>query len=78
MAQLVPFVRRGEISLGVLAVPSDSAQSTAELMARAGIKGIWNFSPTQLQLPNDILCQKEDLAEGLAVLSHRLRNFTST
>ena len=72
MDQLTPFVRRGEILLGVLTVPAEAAQAAADLMVRAGIKGIWNFSPTKLQLPETIITQKEDLAEGLAVLSHRL------
>lgn len=72
MEQLIPFVRRGEILLGVLTVPADAAQKTAELMVRAGIKGIWNFTPVKLELPDDVVGQKEDLAEGLAVLSHRL------
>jgi redox-sensing transcriptional repressor len=72
--QLIPFVRRGEIILGVLTVPAESAQESAELMVRAGIRGIWNFTPARLQLPENILTQKEDLAEGLAVLSHRLQN----
>ena len=72
MAQLIPFVRRGEILLGVLTVPAPAAQETADLMVRAGIKGIWNFTPTKLQLPDGVVSQKEDLAEGLAVLSHRL------
>jgi len=73
MDQLIPFVQRGKIQLGVLAVPASAAQETADLMVRAGIKGIWNFSPVHLELPAGIICQKEDLAEGLAVLSHRLR-----
>jgi redox-sensing transcriptional repressor len=74
LAQLTPFVRRGEIPLGILTVPASAAQSTAELMANAGIKGIWNFTPVKLQLPESVVTQKEDLAEGLAVLSHRLLN----
>jgi redox-sensing transcriptional repressor len=74
MEQLMPFVQRGQILLGVLAVPGPAAQATAELMVRAGIKGLWNFSPVKLELPEGIISQKEDLAEGLAVLSHRLRN----
>jgi redox-sensing transcriptional repressor len=72
LAQLTPFVRRGEILLGVLAVPAEAAQEAADLMAKAGIKGIWNFTPTKLRLPEDVISQKEDLAEGLAVLSHRM------
>jgi redox-sensing transcriptional repressor len=71
--QVVPFVRRGEILLGVLTVPAAAAQAAAELMVSAGIKGIWNFTPTKLQLPEGLVTQKEDLAEGLAVLSHRIQ-----
>jgi redox-sensing transcriptional repressor len=74
MNQFIPFVRRGEILLGVLTVPATVAQATAELMVQAGIKGIWNFTPAKLQLPDGVVSQKEDLAEGLAVLSHRLHH----
>lgn len=70
--QLKPFVKRGEILLGVLAVPAAAAQEAAESMVAAGIKGIWNFTPTKLKLPDEVVTQKEDIAEGLAVLSHRL------
>jgi redox-sensing transcriptional repressor len=56
----------------MLTVPGFVAQETAEMMVRAGIKGIWNFTPAKLQLPEEVVTQKEDLAEGLAVLSHRL------
>ena len=72
MNQLIPFTRRGEIKLGVLTVPASAAPTTAKLMVEAGIIGIWNFTPAKLELPEHILTQKEDLAEGLAVLSHRL------
>ena len=43
-------------------------------MVRAGIRGIWNFTPVKLQLPESVITQKEDLAEGLALLSHRLHH----
>jgi CoA binding domain len=62
--QLIPFVRRGGILLGVLTVPAGAAQETAELMVRASIKGIWNFTPVNLQLPVNTISQKEDLEEG--------------
>jgi len=72
--QLIPFVRRGDILLGVLTVPAAVAQETAEFMVHAGIRGIWNFTPVKLHLPDEVAIQKEDLAEGLAVLSHRLHS----
>jgi redox-sensing transcriptional repressor len=72
--KLVGFVRHGDIRLGVLAVPAAAAQNAADLMVHAGIRGIWNFAPVKLIVPPDVVTQKEDLAEGLAVLSHRLRH----
>lgn len=74
MNQLAGFVRRGEIRLGVLTVPAEAARQAADLMIQAGIRGIWNFTPVKLQVPDTVVAQKEDLAEGLAVLSHRLHH----
>jgi redox-sensing transcriptional repressor len=74
MAKLPSFARRLGITLGVLTVPVTAAQEAADLMVRAGIMGIWNFTPVKLQVPQGVVVQKEDLAEGLAVLSHRLRH----
>jgi redox-sensing transcriptional repressor len=72
--RLASFARTHRIRLGILSVPAPAAQETADLMLRAGIHGIWNFTPVRLNLPAGVVEQKEDLAEGLAVLSHRLRH----
>jgi len=74
VSHLPAFVKRGGIRLGVLTVPAAAAQETADLMIRAGIHGIWNFSPARLEVPAGVVTQKEDLAEGLAVLSHKLQH----
>ncbi len=44
------------------------------MMVRAGTRGIWNFTPTKLELPPEVVTQKEDLAGSLAVLSHKLQH----
>ncbi|HTJ00689.1 MAG TPA: redox-sensing transcriptional repressor Rex [Dongiaceae bacterium] len=72
--KLPEYARRQNITLGVLTVPAESAQAAANVMVQAGIRGIWNFTPVKLQVPEGVVAQKEDLAEGLAVLSHRLRH----
>jgi NADH:ubiquinone oxidoreductase subunit E len=38
-----------------------------------GIKAIWNFSPTQLTVPADVIIRHENIALGLAILSHYLK-----
>jgi redox-sensing transcriptional repressor len=74
LEQLPGYVRRGEIKLGVVTVPADVAQKTVDLMVQAGIRGIWHFTSVKLKVPDNVVAQKEDLAEGLAVISHRLRH----
>jgi redox-sensing transcriptional repressor len=72
MTRLAQIVAEEKVTLGLLAVPAAAAQETASFMVKCGIRGIWNFAPVKLKLPEDVIVQKEDLAEGLAVLGHRL------
>lgn len=65
-------VKSLNIKMGIITVPKAAAQSVAELMVASGIRGIWNFSPRQLHLPENIAVKNEDLAASLAVLSKRL------
>ena len=70
---LTETVLRLGATLGILTVPADRAQRVAEQMVAGGIKAIWNFTPTQLDVPEGVLVQREDLAVSLAVLLHRIR-----
>jgi redox-sensing transcriptional repressor len=72
--QIAEIVRRLNVSLGILTVSADQAQAAADAMMAGGIRGIWNFTPVQLSVPADVIVKREDLAAGLAVLSHRLRH----
>ncbi len=58
--------------IGIIAVPAEVAQDIADKMVAAGVEAIWNFAPTKLILPKDIIVSNMDLATSLAVLSHQL------
>ena len=73
VSQITETVRRLKVTLGILTVPADQAQAVADAMIAGGIRGIWNFTPTQLAVPQTVEIKREDLTAGLAVLSHRLR-----
>ncbi len=72
LSKLADLPLRMGIRLGIICVPADEAQSVANLMVRAGIKVIWNFAPTQLNVPASVLVRNEDLAAQLAKLSYYL------
>jgi redox-sensing transcriptional repressor len=72
IGKLPAIIKSMHVQLGILTVPAEAAQAVAEVMVNAGIRGIWNFTPVKLNLPDDVIIQRVDLASSLAVLSHRL------
>lgn|SRR5574344_90473 len=49
------------IDIAILTVPGNYAQQTANCIVKAGIKYIWNFTPTVLNVPNDVQVWNENL-----------------
>jgi redox-sensing transcriptional repressor len=72
MVKLANLTARMHVRLGVLAVPADTAPAVGKAMADAGLQGIWNFAPVRLDLGPLVVVEHVDLAQSLAVLSHRL------
>jgi redox-sensing transcriptional repressor len=72
MEDLPRLVRRLQIKIGILTVPNSVAQECADQLVAAGIKGIWNFSSIQLEVPAGVTVQNVDLAQSLGVLSHTI------
>lgn len=73
MEKLPDFCRTNKVSMGIITVPAAHAQSVCNQMIDAGIKAIWNFAPTHLEVPPHILVQNENMATSLAVLSMHLQ-----
>lgn len=57
------------VTMGILTVPSSSAQAAANVMVASGINGIWNFAPVKLDLPENVAVENVELVSSLAVLS---------
>jgi NADH:ubiquinone oxidoreductase subunit E len=66
-------VRSFDVGIAIICVPKEAAQSVASRIVSLGIKAIWNFSPTQLTVPSDVIIRNENIALGLAILSHYLK-----
>ncbi len=73
MSQLESFCRVNKVLMGIITVPAAQAQQVCDCLIRAGIKAIWNFAPTHLEVPANILVQYENMATSLAVLSMHLQ-----
>ena len=72
IAHMDRIVRERNIQIGIIAVPAAFAQGVADKLVEAGVRGIWNFAPIKMQVPDTIHIVNEDLAVGLSSLSYHI------
>jgi redox-sensing transcriptional repressor len=69
---LKPFIRNNAIQLAVLTTPVGVSQTIANRLVDSGVKAIWNFSPTRLSSPSEVLIRNEHISLGLAQVAYHL------
>ena len=73
-AQMEDWCRTHQVTIGILAVPREQAEAAAVALAKAGVKGIWNFSDTELDLRiPGVEIENMHLSDALLGLCYRLR-----
>jgi redox-sensing transcriptional repressor len=70
-------VRGFGVKTAILTVPSSQAQGVADILVKAGIEGIWNFTNVKLKVPNTVAVQNEDLSSGYAMLCVMMQGTTT-
>lgn len=68
--ELTREAKRLRIDIGVIAVPAQFAQAVANKLIKANVKGIWNFAPVKMKVPDEVRLVNEDLSIGLSRLSY--------
>ena len=66
------LVKEKGIEIGVLAVMPRWAQKAAGMLVKAGVRGILNFAPIQLQCPANVFVENVDFSLRLNVLRYRI------
>ena len=59
--------------IGVLTVPADIAQQTADYLIEGGVRGIWNFTPFRIRVPEGVVLQNTSIYAHLAFMFNRLK-----
>jgi redox-sensing transcriptional repressor len=66
------ILQRDPVHIAVVATPPEAAHDVVDLLVRSKIKGILNFAPTQLVVPDGIWLRNVNLAVALESLSFYL------
>ena len=67
--KLADFLKNTSVDIGVICVSKNSAQVVSEVMVANGVKGIWNFAPVDLEVPEETIVENVHLSESLLTLS---------
>lgn len=74
MDEIQDFIKNNNIEIAALTIPKSAAKEVAKTVADAGVKAIWNFAHTDLNLPEDIIVENVHLSESLMRLSYNIAN----
>ena len=71
---IVEFVEKEKIDIGIICVNRDSAQEVADKLSFAGVHGIWNFAPVDIEVPKHIALEDVHLSDSLHSLAYHMND----
>ena len=75
VTELYDFCKRESVDIGVLTVPKAAAESIANILAAAGVRGIWNFANMELKLSDkSVIVENIHLGDSLMTLCYELKS----
>lgn len=72
LADAPATIQQHAVRLAILAVPADNAQEVADFLIDAGVRGLLNFAPISLSVPQSVAINSVDLAVQLEQLSFQV------
>lgn len=70
--KLPQYLEENEIEIGIICTNKSSAQRVADILCQAGVKGIWNFAPTDLEVSEGTALENVHLSDSLHSLSYHI------
>ena len=71
---IVEYVEEEEIDIGIICVNQNNAQEVADKLSFAGVKGIWNFAPTDIEVPKHVALENVHLSDSLHSLAYHMND----
>lgn len=77
MDELNQFIRENDIEIAVLTIPKTKAVEVANMLVENGVRAIWNFAHTDLELPEHVIVENVHLSESLMRLSYNVSRYNN-
>ena len=71
---IVEFVENNNIDIGIICTTKEVAQEVADKLCFAGVRGLWNFAPIDLNIPENVALESVHLSDSLHALSFMIKS----
>ena len=75
MDELTSFVQENDVEIVALTLPKDEAIEVANILVENGVRAIWNFAHTDLNLPDNVIVENVHLSDSLMQLSYNISRY---
>jgi len=75
MDELTSFVQENDVEIAALTLPKDKAIEVANILVENGVRAIWNFAHTDLNLPDNVIVENVHLSDSLMQLSYNISRY---
>ena len=73
-SEMSDFGKENNIDIAIICVNRENAQKVTNVLVDAGIEGIWNFAPLDLDVPEHVAVENVHLSDSLHTLSFMIRS----
>jgi redox-sensing transcriptional repressor len=70
ISDLGEYVENNDIQIGIICVPKEHSQSVADTLIENNVKAIWNFAPTDVSVPDNVVIENVAISESLYTLTY--------
>ena len=71
---LAQYLQENTVDIGIICVPRINAQKVTDMLVKGGVKGIWNFAPVDLVVPDGVKVENVHLSESLLTLVYLMKD----
>ena len=65
IADMKKVIKEKKIEIGIMTVPGEDAPAITEMLVKAGIKGLLNYTPKPVNVPKEVYLEEYDMITSL-------------
>ncbi|HKK10849.1 MAG TPA: redox-sensing transcriptional repressor Rex [Bacteroidales bacterium] len=76
--KLEEIIQSENITIGIITTPAEETQNISEMLVKAGIKGILNYTPKSINVPDHVYLEEHDMITSIEKVAFFVKKNSAT